>query len=75
MRNTSLPTPAIVPYAPACGSHVSQQKVSNHPNTASTTEYMPMHRWNTSPPVPDTYSIRNLTDDIDFNKLFLSGST
>eukprot|EP00957_Ditylum_brightwellii_P195364 14884764-Ditylum_brightwellii.AAC.1 len=34
--NTSPPTPDIVPYASACMSHMSPQKVSKHPNTAST---------------------------------------
>eukprot|EP00957_Ditylum_brightwellii_P104305 7945165-Ditylum_brightwellii.AAC.1 len=41
--NTSPPTPAIVPYASAHISHASQQKVSKNPNTASTSEYVPMH--------------------------------
>eukprot|EP00957_Ditylum_brightwellii_P030218 2287200-Ditylum_brightwellii.AAC.1 len=66
---------AIVLYEFACLSHMSPQKVSQLPNATPTNEYVPMHRWNTSPSTPDTYNISNLTDGIDFSKPFLPDST
>eukprot|EP00957_Ditylum_brightwellii_P039480 2986594-Ditylum_brightwellii.AAC.1 len=63
------------PYASSRVTYTSQQKVLHYPNTASTGEYMPMYRWSTSPPAPDTNSVRNLTDSIDFNEPFLPDST
>eukprot|EP00957_Ditylum_brightwellii_P099894 7611996-Ditylum_brightwellii.AAC.1 len=54
---------AIVPYAAARNSyasshvaHTSEQKVSHCLNIASTCNYVPMHRWSTSPPTPATNS-------------------
>eukprot|EP00957_Ditylum_brightwellii_P210867 15365500-Ditylum_brightwellii.AAC.1 len=73
--NNSLPTLDIAPYASACVSHVSQQKVSQHLNTTHTNEYVPIHRWNTSPPVPDTNYICDLIDGIDFSKPLFLDST
>eukprot|EP00957_Ditylum_brightwellii_P173370 13199969-Ditylum_brightwellii.AAC.1 len=73
--NTSPPTPPTVPYASACMSYASLQKVSKHPNATPTTEQVPMYIWSTSPPVPDTSSIHNLTDGIEFSKPFLPDST
>eukprot|EP00957_Ditylum_brightwellii_P009887 746096-Ditylum_brightwellii.AAC.1 len=68
---------AIVPYASAFESHVSQQKVSQLLNTTHTkpSEYVPTHRWSTSPPAPDTNYVHDLTADIDFNKQFFPDST
>eukprot|EP00957_Ditylum_brightwellii_P130604 9963237-Ditylum_brightwellii.AAC.1 len=66
---------AMVPYASVCMAHMSPQKVSQLPNTTPTDEYVPTHRWNTSPHVLDNYSIHNLTDGINFNKQFLPNST
>eukprot|EP00957_Ditylum_brightwellii_P094951 7230746-Ditylum_brightwellii.AAC.1 len=64
---------AIVPYAAARNpyassfvTHMLHQKVSHYPNTASTSEFVPTHRWNTSPPVPD---------GIDFDAPFFPDST
>eukprot|EP00957_Ditylum_brightwellii_P097512 7426654-Ditylum_brightwellii.AAC.1 len=54
---------------------MSQQKVSHYPNTASTRNYVTMHRWSTSPPALDTTSVRNLTDGIDFDARFFPNST
>eukprot|EP00957_Ditylum_brightwellii_P098488 7503122-Ditylum_brightwellii.AAC.1 len=54
---------------------MSWQKVSLYPNTASTGEYMPMHRWSTSSPAPDINSVHNLMDDIDFDAPFFPNST
>eukprot|EP00957_Ditylum_brightwellii_P032769 2484328-Ditylum_brightwellii.AAC.1 len=65
----------MVPYASTCMAHISPWNVSQFSNTAPTNEYVPMHRLNASPPVPDTYSIHNLMDINDFNKLFLPDST
>eukprot|EP00957_Ditylum_brightwellii_P176469 13438884-Ditylum_brightwellii.AAC.1 len=55
--------------------HTSLQNVSQVPNTISTNEYVPIHRWNISTPVPATNSICNLLDGIDFNESFLPNST
>eukprot|EP00957_Ditylum_brightwellii_P204013 15337214-Ditylum_brightwellii.AAC.1 len=63
------------PYVSACVTHTSQQRVSKYPNTASTGEYAPTHRWSTSPPAPDTNSACNLMDGIDFDAPFLPDST
>eukprot|EP00957_Ditylum_brightwellii_P141459 10776784-Ditylum_brightwellii.AAC.1 len=63
------------PYTFSCVTHSLQQKVPHYPNTASTDEYAPMHRWSAGPPSPDTNSVRNLMDGIDFNAPFLPGST
>eukprot|EP00957_Ditylum_brightwellii_P001963 151133-Ditylum_brightwellii.AAC.1 len=64
-------TAARNPYASACVAHMPQQKVPKHQNIAFAGEFVSMHRWNTSPSVPDTNSVYNLTDDIDFDALFL----
>eukprot|EP00957_Ditylum_brightwellii_P101958 7771128-Ditylum_brightwellii.AAC.1 len=73
---------AIVPYAAArnpcpssCVTHMSQQKVSHYMNAASTSNYVPTHRWSTSPPALDTNSVHNLTDGIDFNEPFFPDFT
>eukprot|EP00957_Ditylum_brightwellii_P173410 13203756-Ditylum_brightwellii.AAC.1 len=66
---------AMFPYASTCIAHTSPQKVLQLLNTTPTNEYVHTHTWNTSPPAPDTYSICNLMDGIDFNKLFLPDST
>eukprot|EP00957_Ditylum_brightwellii_P196561 14977067-Ditylum_brightwellii.AAC.1 len=50
-------------------------EVSQLSNTTHTSEYVPMHRWNTSPLAPTTNSIGNLTDGIDFNAPFFPDST
>eukprot|EP00957_Ditylum_brightwellii_P165840 12626359-Ditylum_brightwellii.AAC.1 len=44
------------PYVPSNVTHKPQQKMSHYLNTTSTGEFMPMHRWNTCPTVPDTSS-------------------
>eukprot|EP00957_Ditylum_brightwellii_P028856 2180356-Ditylum_brightwellii.AAC.1 len=44
------------PYASSHVTHTSQQKVSHCPITASTSEYVPMHRWSTGPHALDTNS-------------------
>eukprot|EP00957_Ditylum_brightwellii_P187937 14308885-Ditylum_brightwellii.AAC.1 len=54
---------------------MSQQKVSHYPNTASTGEYMSMKRWSTGSPIPDTNSVCNLMDGIDFDTPFFPDST
>eukprot|EP00957_Ditylum_brightwellii_P123452 9412076-Ditylum_brightwellii.AAC.1 len=72
---------AIIPYAAAknsytssCVTHTSQQKVAHYPNTASTGKYVPTHRWSTVPSTPDTNSVRNLMDIIDFSQPFFTDS-
>eukprot|EP00957_Ditylum_brightwellii_P129432 9873684-Ditylum_brightwellii.AAC.1 len=55
--------------------HTSQQKVSHYLNIASTINYVPTHRQSTSPPAPDTNSLRNLTDGIDSDAPFFPDST
>eukprot|EP00957_Ditylum_brightwellii_P027178 2054412-Ditylum_brightwellii.AAC.1 len=40
----------IAPYLYACMSHTSPQKVTQLANACPTNEYVPTHRWNTSPP-------------------------
>eukprot|EP00957_Ditylum_brightwellii_P125940 9601061-Ditylum_brightwellii.AAC.1 len=62
-------------YASSCVTHTPQEKVSHYPNTASTGEFVPAHRWNTIPPVTDTNSVCNLAYSIDFNAPFLPDST
>eukprot|EP00957_Ditylum_brightwellii_P131235 10009160-Ditylum_brightwellii.AAC.1 len=62
----------IVLYASTYESCASQQKVSRLPNT---NEYEPIHRWNTSPPAPDTSYVCNLTAAINFNEPFFPDST
>eukprot|EP00957_Ditylum_brightwellii_P193410 14726698-Ditylum_brightwellii.AAC.1 len=54
---------------------MSQQKVSHYPNTAATSNYVPMHRWSTSPPASNTNSVHNLMDGIDFGTPFFPDST
>eukprot|EP00957_Ditylum_brightwellii_P082724 6290025-Ditylum_brightwellii.AAC.1 len=60
---------AVVPYTAArnlytssCVTHMSQQKLSHYPNTASTGEYVPTYRWSTGPPAPDTNSCKFYTN-------------
>eukprot|EP00957_Ditylum_brightwellii_P209574 15362316-Ditylum_brightwellii.AAC.1 len=65
----------MVPYASSCESCASPQKVSQLPNTTPTNEYVPVHRWSTSPIVLDTNSICNLMEGIDFNEPFFPDST
>eukprot|EP00957_Ditylum_brightwellii_P008685 659185-Ditylum_brightwellii.AAC.1 len=72
----------VAPYAAARNpctyfhvTHTPQQKVSHYPNTASSGEYVPMHRWSTSQPAPDNDSSCNLMDGNDFNTPFLPDST
>eukprot|EP00957_Ditylum_brightwellii_P103299 7872506-Ditylum_brightwellii.AAC.1 len=74
-RSIVLYAAARNPYVSACVAYMSQQKVSHYLNTASTGEFVPTHRWNTSQPVPDTNSVCNLMDDIDFDARFLPDST
>eukprot|EP00957_Ditylum_brightwellii_P107316 8188584-Ditylum_brightwellii.AAC.1 len=63
------------PYTASCMTHRSQQKVSHYPNTTSTSDCVPTHRWSTSLPAPDTNYVCNLADGIDFNGPFLPDST
>eukprot|EP00957_Ditylum_brightwellii_P178759 13616219-Ditylum_brightwellii.AAC.1 len=63
------------PYASSCVTHMLHQKVSHYLNTASTGEFVSMHRWSTSPPALDTNSVSNLMDGIDFDAPFLLDST
>eukprot|EP00957_Ditylum_brightwellii_P018854 1417156-Ditylum_brightwellii.AAC.1 len=74
-RTVVLYAAARNPYASSHVTHTSQQKESHYLNTASTCNYIPTHRWSTSPPAPDTNSVRNLTDGIDFNKPLFPDST
>eukprot|EP00957_Ditylum_brightwellii_P042558 3222351-Ditylum_brightwellii.AAC.1 len=50
---------AVVPYAAARNpytssyvTHTLQQKLSYYPNTASTCNNVPTHRWSAGPPAP-----------------------
>eukprot|EP00957_Ditylum_brightwellii_P164828 12549041-Ditylum_brightwellii.AAC.1 len=54
---------------------MSPQKVSQLTNTTATNEYVPMHRLNTSQPMPDTHAISNLVNDVDFSAPRLPDST
>eukprot|EP00957_Ditylum_brightwellii_P159311 12126731-Ditylum_brightwellii.AAC.1 len=47
---------AMNPYASFSVTHMSQQKVSHYPNITSTSNYVPTHRWSTSPPAQATNS-------------------
>eukprot|EP00957_Ditylum_brightwellii_P193838 14760555-Ditylum_brightwellii.AAC.1 len=67
-------TAARNPYASSSVTNMSQQKVSHYLNITSTSNYVPTHRWSTSPPAPTTNSVRSLTDGIDFDAPFFPDS-